>query len=313
VGVGGLESLYDSSSINTAMRSPPVCPCFFLPRIIFVKKELEYMSSSDADHSTCTISLTAPATFASPTERISSCTLYCDRGPEPWLRKARTDAWLSAGTVEATGGNDSYSHDGSEIYCIICYESGKLEIFEVPSFKCAFSVENFISGPAILFDDISHTSTKDAVAVVPDITKVSMKKEEANNIKVVELAMHRWSGLFSRPFLFGLLNDGTLLCYHAYYYEGSESNAHCAPLSLHCSSDLDNSSDSRLKNLRFRRVSIDVSLRDDIPSFAQPRITVFNNVGGYEGLFLGGPRPTWVFVCRQRFRVHPQVSKCYSQ
>nr|TKW03259.1 hypothetical protein SEVIR_7G013400v2 [Setaria viridis] len=259
------------------------------------------------DHSTCTISFNAPATFASPSERISSCTLYHDRGPEPWLRKARTDAWLSAGIGEATDGNDSSSHDQSDIYCIICYESGKLEIFEVPSFKCVFSVENFVSGPAILFDDVSHTSTKDAVIVVPDATKVSVKKEESNSIKIVELAMHRWSGLFSHPFLFGLLNDGTFLCYHAYCYEGSESNAQCAPLSPHGSSDLDNASDSRLKNLRFRRVSIDVSSRDDISSFARPRITIFNNVGGYEGLFLSGPRPTWVFVCRQRFRVHPQL------
>jgi cleavage and polyadenylation specificity factor subunit 1 len=167
-------------------------------------------------------------------------------------------------------------------------------------------VEDFVSGLAILSDDLSHT--KDAVIGVPDATTVSVKKEEANNIKIVELAMHRWSGQFSRPFLFGLLNDGTLLCYHAYCYGGLESNAQCAPLSPNGSSDLDNASDSRLRSLRFRRVSIDVSSRDDISSFTRPRITIFNNVGGYEGLFLGGPRPTWVFVCRQRFRVHPQVS-----
>ncbi|PUZ46211.1 hypothetical protein GQ55_7G032200 [Panicum hallii var. hallii] len=257
------------------------------------------------DHSNCTISVNAPAVFASSSERISSCTLYRDRGSEPWLRRARTDAWLSTGIGEATDGNDGSSHDQSDIYCIICFESGKLEIFEVPSFKCVFSVEDFVSGLAILSDDLSHT--KDAVIGVPDATTVSVKKEEANNIKIVELAMHRWSGQFSRPFLFGLLNDGTLLCYHAYCYGGLESNAQCAPLSPNGSSDLDNASDSRLRSLRFRRVSIDVSSRDDISSFTRPRITIFNNVGGYEGLFLGGPRPTWVFVCRQRFRVHPQL------
>ncbi|OEL36614.1 putative cleavage and polyadenylation specificity factor subunit 1 [Dichanthelium oligosanthes] len=208
------------------------------------------------DHSTCTISVHAPAIFASSSERISSCTLYRDRGLEPWLRKARTDAWLSTGIGEANDGNDSSSYDQSDVYCIICYES------------------------AILFDVLSHISTKNAAIEGPDATKVSVKKEEANNIKIVELAMHRWSG--------------------------SESNAQCSPLSPHGSSDLGNASDSRLRNLRFRRVSIDVSSRDDISSHARPRITVFNNVGGYEGLFLGGPRPTWVFVCRQRFWVHPQ-------
>jgi cleavage and polyadenylation specificity factor subunit 1 len=264
---------------------------------------------SDADHSTCTISINAPAIFASSSERISSCTLYCDRGPEPWLRKTRTDAWISTGIGEATDVNDNSSHDLSDIYCIICYESGKLEIFEVPSFKCVFSVDNFVSGPAILFDAFSHISTKGSGIGDRDATKVSVKKEEATNIKIVELAMHRWSGQFSRPFLFGLLNDGTLLCYHAYYYESSESNVQCSPFSPHGSPDIGNATDSRLRNLRFRRVSIDISSRNDISCLVRPRITIFNNVGGYEGLFLGGPRPTWVFVCRQRFRVHPQVCK----
>ncbi|XP_021317957.1 probable cleavage and polyadenylation specificity factor subunit 1 isoform X3 [Sorghum bicolor] len=259
------------------------------------------------DHSTCTISINAPAICASSSERISSCTLYCDRGPEPWLRKTRTDAWISTGIGEVTDVNDNSSHDLSDIYCIICYESGKLEIFEVPSFKCVFSVDNFVSGPSILFDAFSHISTKGSGIGDRDATKVSVKKEEATSIKIVELAMHRWSGQFSRPFLFGLLNDGTLLCYHAYYYESSESNVQCAPSSPHGLPDIGNATDSRLRNLRFRRVSIDISSRDDISCLVRPRITIFNNVGGYEGLFLGGPRPTWIFVCRQRFRVHPQL------
>lgn len=260
------------------------------------------------DPSTCTISINAPAIFASSSERISACTLYCDRGPEPWLRKTHTDAWLSTDVGEATDDNDNSSHDLSDIYCIICYESGKLEIFEVPSFKRVFSVVNFVSGPAILFDVFSRNSTKDSGIGDRDASKVSVKKEEAANIKIVELAMHRWSGQFSRPFLFGLLNDGTLLCYHAYYFEGSESNVQCAPFSPHGGSpDIGNATDSRLRNLRFCRVSIDISSRDDISCLVRPRITIFNNVGGYEGLFLGGPRPTWVFVCRQRFRVHPQL------
>lgn len=259
------------------------------------------------DHSTCTISICAPAIVASSSERISSCTLYHDRGPEPWLRKTHTDAWMSTGIGEPTDVNDNSSHDHSDIYCLICYESGKLEIFEVPNFNCVFSVENLVSGPAIIFDAFSHISTKDSALGGRDATKASVKKEEATNIKIVEVAMHRWSGQFSRPFLFGLLNDGTLLCYHAYCYERSESNTQCDPLSPHESADVRNAAGSRLRNLRFCRISIDVSSQDDILSPVQPRITIFNNVGGYEGLFLGGQRPAWVFVCRQRFRVHPQV------
>lgn len=265
------------------------------------------ISSFGADNSNFTISVKTPGIFASSNERISSCTLYSDRGPEPWLRKARTDAWLSSGIVDAIDGNDNSSHDQSDIYCIICYESGKLEIFEVPSFKSVFCVDNFVSGPALLYDTFTHT--KVTTAGSQDATQVSVKKEEANNIKIVELAMHRWSGQFSRPFLFGLLNDGTLLCYHAYCYDGLESNTQSFPMSPH-GSDCGSNSDSRLKNLRFRRISIDITSRDDISSLARPRITIFSNIGGYEGLFLSGPRPTWAMVCRQRFRVHPQVCRC---
>ncbi|KAM3392829.1 hypothetical protein ACQJBY_013792 [Aegilops geniculata] len=247
------------------------------------------------DHSTCALSISVPSIFTSSSEKISACTLYRDRGPEPWLRKTRSDAWLSSGIAEPIDGSGSSSQEQSDIYCIICYESGKLEIFEVPSFRCVFSLESFFSGEALLVDSKgSH-----------DDTKVSLKKEAADSIRVVELAMHRWSGQFSRPFLFGLLNDGTFLCYHAFCYEDSESNVKDNSFSPAGSVDLASASDSRLKNLRFHRISVDITLREDI-SCAQPRITIFNNVGGYEGLFLSGTRPVWVMVCRQRFRVHPQ-------
>uniref|UniRef100_A0ACD5YDD5 Uncharacterized protein n=1 Tax=Avena sativa TaxID=4498 RepID=A0ACD5YDD5_AVESA len=259
------------------------------------------------DHSSCALSVNAPSVFTSSSERISACTLYRDRGPEPWLRKTRSDAWLSSGIAEPIDGSGSSSQDQSDIYCIICYESGKLEIFEVPSFRCVFSVESFFSGEAFLVDAFAQVFTEDSAKGKHDDTKVSLKKEAANSIRIVELAMHRWSGQFSRPFLFGLLNDGTFLCYHAYCYEGLESNVKGNSFSPDGSADLGNASDSRLKNLRFHRVSVDITLREDISNLARPRITIFNNVGGYEGLFLSGTRPVWVMVCRQRFRVHPQL------
>ncbi|XP_052152739.1 probable cleavage and polyadenylation specificity factor subunit 1 isoform X2 [Oryza glaberrima] len=259
------------------------------------------------DYCTCTLSVNAPSIFISSSERIAACTLYRDRGPEPWLRKTRSDAWLSTGIAEAIDGNGTSSHDQSDIYCIICYESGKLEIFEVPSFRCVFSVENFISGEALLVDKFSQLIYEDSTKERYDCTKASLKKEAGDSIRIVELAMHRWSGQFSRPFLFGLLNDGTLLCYHAFSYEASESNVKRVPLSPQGSADHHNASDSRLRNLRFHRVSIDITSREDIPTLGRPRITTFNNVGGYEGLFLSGTRPAWVMVCRQRLRVHPQL------
>ncbi|XP_015691983.2 probable cleavage and polyadenylation specificity factor subunit 1 isoform X3 [Oryza brachyantha] len=259
------------------------------------------------DHSTCTLSVNSPNIFTSSSERIAACTLYRDRGPEPWLRKTCSDAWLSTGIAEAIDGNGSSSHDQSDIYCIICYGSGKLEIFQVPSFRCVFSVENFISGDALLVDSFSQLVYEDSRKERHDCTKASLRKEAADSIRIVELAMHRWSGQFSSPFLFGLLNDGSLLCYHAFCYEPSEGIEKKNPLSPQGSADHRNASDCRLRNLRFHRVSIDITSREDIPTLGRARITMFDNVGGYEGLFLSGMRPAWVMVCRQRLRVHPQL------
>ncbi|KAG8083532.1 hypothetical protein GUJ93_ZPchr0015g6659, partial [Zizania palustris] len=233
------------------------------------------------DHSTFTLSVNAPSIFTSSSERISACTLYRDKGPEPWLRKARSDAWLSTGVAEAIDGNGRSWHDQADIYCIICYESGKLEIFEVPSFRCVFSVENFLSGGALLIDAFSQHVYDDSTKEREDCTKASLKKEAVDSIWIVELAMHKWSAL-----------------------ENSTKNVLTSPQS---SVHHGNASDSRLRNLRFHRVSIDIKSRQEISTLAQPRITIFNNVGGYEGLFLSGMRPAWVMVCRQRLRVHPQL------
>lgn len=264
------------------------------------------------DPSTCNVSVNVPAVFASLTESVSACTLYYDKGPEPWLRKASTDAWLSTGIAEAIDGNDGSYHDQGDIYCLVCYESGTLEIFDVPSFKCVFSVDSFISGKTHLVDTCIREPTKTPQKIKNknfEEAPCQVKKEPAHDMKIVELAMQRWSGQYSRPFLFGILNDGTMLSYHAYLFEGLENAPKVEDaMSPHNSVDLSNISTSRLRNLRFARVSIDTATREESSNVvAQPRITIFKNIGGYQGLLLAGTRPAWFMVCRERLRVHPQL------
>ncbi|XP_008791964.2 cleavage and polyadenylation specificity factor subunit 1 isoform X2 [Phoenix dactylifera] len=264
------------------------------------------------DPSACTVSVSVPAIFANSTKSISTCTLYHDKGPEPWLRKTSTDAWLSTGIAETIDGNDGSYHDQGDVYCLVCYDNGRLDIFDVPTFKCVFSVENFISGKSHLVDayilepTISTQVNKEKMS---EGVKVQAKKETPENMKIVELAMHQWSSQYSRPFLFAILNDGTMLCYHAYIYEGPEHAAKVEDVvSPHNAIDISNISTSRLRNLRFVRVSLDITAREESPdSVMRPRITMFKNVGGYQGLFLTGSRPAWFMVCRERLRVHPQL------
>ncbi|GFQ05002.1 cleavage and polyadenylation specificity factor subunit 1 [Phtheirospermum japonicum] len=251
------------------------------------------------DPSTCSLSVTIPPLFESSDKVVSACTLYHDKGPEPWLRKTSTDAWLSTGIGEAIDGADGGTHDQGDVYCVLCYENGNLEICDVPNFGCVFSVDKLVSGKSYIQDTFSHDPVKLTNKYSEDVG--NGRKETPHGIKVVELSMQRWGGEHSRPFLFGLLSDGSVLCYHAYIYEVSE-NASKAE------GNLSSISVSRLRNLRFARVALDTYAREDTPSgISSQRITIFKNVGGLQGFFLSGSRPAWFMVFRERIRLHPQV------
>lgn len=203
-------------------------------------------------------------------------------------------------------------HDQGDIYCVVSYESGSLEIYDVPSFNCVFSVDNFISGRPHLVDTFVQEQLEDPQG---EMNKSSEEltgqgnKENIQNMKVVELSMQRWSGQHTRPFLLGILTDGTILCYHAFLFEGPESASKTEDsVASQNSSGLGNISASRLRNLRFVRVPLDTYAREET-SDGMPcqRITVFKNIAGYQGLFLTGSRPAWFMVFRERLRIHPQV------
>lgn len=264
------------------------------------------------DPSTCTVAVSVPSVFASSTEPICACALYHDKGTEPWLRKTSTDAWLSTGITETIDGHDDLYNDQGDIYCLVCYENGTLEFFDVPNFKCVFSVDNFIYGKTHLLDKYAREPSTSFQGSKGKVSEESngFLKELSRDMKIVELAMHRWPGQYTRPYVFAILTDGTMLCYHAYLYEGPEGAPKLEDaVSPQKSADVSNISGSRLRNLRFVRVPIDIAIREESSNVvARPIITIFKNVGGYQGLFLSGSRPAWFMVCRERVRVHPQVS-----
>lgn len=250
------------------------------------------MFSFISDPSNNTVSLTTPVFSINSSDPISACALYHDKGPHPWLRTTSTDAWLSTGMTEPIDSTDISTNSG-DVYCIVTYESGKLEIFDVPGFKSVYSVENFISGKTHLSDTCKSNI---------------VKEETGHGLKVVEVAMHRWPGRYSRPYLLGVLNDGTLLCYRTYFYEATD-NAR-GDMTTDATGDVNTIGHGiRLRNLRFMRVQVDSGIREEETSdiVHRPRITVFNNVGGYQGFFLNGSRPAWIMECRERLRMHPQV------
>ncbi|CAK7324265.1 unnamed protein product [Dovyalis caffra] len=240
---------------------------------------------------------------------VSACTLYHDKGQEPWLRKTSTDAWLSTGVSEAIDGADGGAHDQGDIYCVICYETGALEIFDVPNFNSVFFVDKFVSGKTHLVDTCMGEPPKDLLKGMDEEFAGAGRKESTQNMKIVELAMLRWSGHHSRPFLFGILTDGTILCYHAYLFEGLDGTSKLEDSVSAQNSVGDSSiSASRLRNLRFVRAPLDTYTREETSSETScQRIATFKNINGYQGFFLSGSRPAWFMVFRERLRVHPQL------
>ncbi|WCJ36530.1 Cleavage and polyadenylation specificity factor subunit 1 [Euphorbia peplus] len=257
------------------------------------------------DPSSCMVSVNTPCPFDNSKKLVSACTLYHDKGPEPWLRKASTDAWLSTGISDGIDGVDGGLQDQGDIYCIVCYDNGALEIFDVPNFNLVFSVDKFVSGKAQLVDTYISEATKDTQEMLNKNSEEPSdlgRKENSHNMKVVELAMQRWSGPHSRPFLLAILTDGTILCYHGYLFEGADYS-----ISAQNSVSQGGISASRLRNLRFARVSLDGYTREETSGdISSKRITIFKNISGYQGFFLSGSRPYWFMVFRERIRVHPQ-------
>ncbi|XP_073128753.1 cleavage and polyadenylation specificity factor subunit 1 isoform X2 [Henckelia pumila] len=262
------------------------------------------------DPSTCTVSVIIPPVFESSDKLVSACTLYQDKGPEVWLRKTSTDAWLATGIGEAIDGTDGMMHDHGDVYCVLCYENGNLEMFDLPNFNCVFSVDKFVSGKGHILDSFFHSPVNDPVNHVKKNSEANGhgRKEANHGIQVVELSMQRWASDHGRPFLFGILSDGSILCYHAYIYEGSENAPAVEDVYGQSSISRSSTSSSRLRNLRFVRVFSDTYAREESTSgISSQRITVFKNVGGLQGLFLSGTRPAWFMIFRERIRIHPQV------
>ncbi|CAH2070334.1 unnamed protein product [Thlaspi arvense] len=258
------------------------------------------------DPSTCTVSISSPSILEGSKRKVSACTLYHDKGPEPWLRKASTDAWLSSGVGEAVDSTDGGPHDQGDIYCVLCYESGALEIFDVPSFNCVFSVDKFASGRSHLSDmpinELEYELNKNSEE------NTSARNEDTTKTKVVELAMQRWSGHHTRPFLFAVLADGTILCYHAYLFEGVDGTKADNSVSLENSVALISSGNSKFRNLKFLRIPLDTSTREETSDgVAAQRITMFKNISGHQGFFLSGSRPGWCMLFRERLRFHSQL------
>jgi cleavage and polyadenylation specificity factor subunit 1 len=106
------------------------------------------------------------------------------------------------GISEAIDGADGGAHDQGDIYCVICYETGALEIFDVPNFNFVFIVDKFVSGKTHLVDSFMGGTSQRFDKGDERRSCWCWQKRKYQNMKTVDLAMLRWSEHHSCPFVF---------------------------------------------------------------------------------------------------------------
>jgi len=165
-------------------------------------------------------------------------------------------------------------------------ENGNFELYSVPDFTLRFVSLNFPHTPNVLVDNMSTRAS--AAAEVP---RGLDNLPEVTEVKLVGLGPRG-----RRPVLLARLSDHEVIMYELYEYQSPTL------------------SPDQLK-VRFRKISHGLILRDrksrsrrdDRTGFHHRNsLRHFKDIAGYEGIFITGPYPHWMFLTsRGEVRLHP--------
>ncbi|PVD20429.1 hypothetical protein C0Q70_18584 [Pomacea canaliculata] len=201
---------------------------------------------------------------------------------------------------------------------LVARENGVLEIYSLPDFTLCYYVKNFPMGQKVLVDSKQSSGTQ---SVGPSASSSSTTstgsgsssglvggdKATASEMPVVKEILVVGMGLNnSHPYLMARV-DKDLLIYEAFPFQSSDSNP----------------SENRLK-VRFKKYDHGLILNEtwgQVPNKGEQTevnevegpaldstqwLRTFNNVSGYSGVFVCGPRPYWVFMTSKgSLRIHP--------
>lgn len=185
-------------------------------------------------------------------------------------------------------------------------------MYDLPDAACVYSVDYFNHGMSVIWDQkilerrVSSNAALREGAEEDEVPGDDLLRDAGLRLYVTQICFESWGEKFGRPFLLATLSDGTMLCYHAFSYESSDT---CDLLGTGEASGISLRESARLAHLRFVRIPIEwVSGQEEGSKAVQTtRFSSFKNVGSFPGIFVTGPRPTWLMVCRGRLRPHPQV------
>lgn len=183
-------------------------------------------------------------------------------------------------------------------WVFIARENGNLEIYTLPDFRLSYAVRNFGQGLRVLSDSLGAVPTPVTGSSSAGTTTENTSQSGAatpgvdavvREILVVALGHHG-----SRPLLLVRLDD-ELLLYEAYRYPRG------------------------YLKMRFRRMPHNVLVHErrartkkknvDGDAYLESRVCqlrYFSNIAGYNGVFVCGPYPHWLFLTsRGELRTHP--------
>ncbi|KAF7493374.1 Cleavage and polyadenylation specificity factor subunit 1 [Sarcoptes scabiei] len=179
-------------------------------------------------------------------------------------------------------------------WLFIVRENGVLEIYTLPEFKLVYLVKNFPLGLKVLVDSVQTTDHS-----FQNHSDISSSMEITKEILVCGMGFKQ-----SKPYLFARLEEDFFI-YEIYPYFESQVDGHL--------------------KIRFKKISMNYQFVR-IPKSYTPQsdefdgvrktlmfrhnwLRIFDNVGGYSGVFLCGFFPCWFFMTtRGELRAHPMNS-----
>lgn len=168
-------------------------------------------------------------------------------------------------------------------WLLLTRENGHLEMYSLPDMKLSYLVSNICGGLRVLADSLGATPT-----VVQNQTQTAEYQAEC---QVQEILVASLGHNGSRPVLLLRLEEEVLL-YQAYRYPRG------------------------YLKLRFRKVYKTIVMKDrqkwpkrreeGLEEVRVNHLRYFSNIAGYNGVFVCGPYPHWVFLTsRGELRIHP--------
>lgn len=166
-------------------------------------------------------------------------------------------------------------------WVLMSRENGHLEIYSLPDLQLSYLVAGAGLGHRVLFDSLG------AIPTVAMPSQSSLEGGPENQVREILVAALGHNG--TRPLLMLRLDDQVLL-YQAYRYPRGS-----------------------LK-MRFRKVTQTILVKEkksrsrkrDEEGARVNQLRYFSNIAGYNGVFVCGPNPHWVFLTsRGELRIHP--------